>query len=178
MKYLFGETPSRLNIALMLLFMIGGIVFTFVFLDAPLLMQIIASIIVADIFAGAYSNITKSTNEFYYGEYLKNKIYSPIYFTLLHALHIGGLILLIPGDYSIIIVAFDFVVIGLISLLKIDYKYHSLLIIISVIPGLIGYEFYGFFWSGVMVMFALKSIAGYKLGLTRVAIKLAKSNNE
>jgi hypothetical protein len=54
MKYLFGETPSRLNIALMLLFMIGGIVFTFFFLDAPLLMQIIASIIVADIFAGAY----------------------------------------------------------------------------------------------------------------------------
>jgi hypothetical protein len=176
MKYLFGETPSRLNIALMILFMFGGIVFTFVFLDAPLLMQIIASIIVADIFAGAYSNITKSTNEFYYGEYLKNKIYSPIYFTLLHALHIGGLML--AANYFSVIIIFDFVVIGLLSLLRIDYKYHSLLIIVSTLPGFIGFDLYGIFWSGVMVVFALKSIAGYKLGLTRVALKLAKSNNE
>jgi hypothetical protein len=176
MKYLFGETPSRLNIALMLLFMIGGVVFTFVFLDAPLLMQIIASIIVADIFAGAYSNITKSTNEFYYGEYLKNKIYSPIYFTLLHALHIGGLML--AANYFSVVIVFDFVVIGLLSLLKIDYKYHSLLMIVSVLPGFIGFDIYGIFWAGVMVVFALKSIAGYKLGLTRVALKLAKSKNE
>ena len=176
MKYLFGETPSRLNIALMILLMIGGIVFTFVFLDAPLLMQIIASIIVADIFAGAYSNITKSTNEFYYGEYLKNKIYSPIYFTLLHSLHIGGLML--AANYFSVVIVFDFVVIGLLSLLKIDYKYHSLLMIVSVLPGLIGFDLYGIFWSGVMVVFALKSIAGYKLGLTRVALKLAKSKNE
>jgi hypothetical protein len=176
MKYLFGETPRRLNIALTILFMIGGIVFTFVFLDAPLLMQIIASIIVADIFAGVYSNITKSTNEFYYGEYLKNKIYSPIYFTLLHALHIGGLML--AANYFSVIIIFDFVVIGLLSLLRIDYKYHSLLIIVSTLPGLIGFDLYGIFWSGVMVVLALKSIAGYKLGLTRVALKLAKSNNE
>ena len=176
MKYLFGENPSRLNVALMLLFMIGGVVFTFVFLDAPLVMQIIASIIVADIFAGAYSNITKSTNEFYYGEYLKNKIYSPIYFTLLHALHIGALILL--ANYFSVIIIFDFVVIGLLSLLRIDYKYHSLLIIVSVLPGFIGFQIYGIFWSGVMIVLAIKSIAGYKLGLTRVALKLAKSNNE
>jgi hypothetical protein len=176
MKYLFGETPSRLNIALMILLMIGGIVFTFVFLDAPLLMQVIASIIVADIFAGAYSNITKSTNEFYYGEYLKNKIYSPIYFTLLHALHIGALILL--ANYFSVIIIFDFVVIGLLSLLRIDYKYHSLLIIVSILPGFIGFQIYGIFWSGVMILLAIKSIAGYKLGLTRVALKLAKSNNE
>jgi hypothetical protein len=176
MKYLFGENPSRLNIALMLLFMIGGVVFTFVFLDAPLVMQIIASIIVADIFAGAYSNITKSTNEFYYGEYLKNKIYSPIYFTLLHALHIGALILL--ANYFSVIIIFDFVVIGLLSLLRIDYKYHSLLIIVSILPGFIGFQIYGIFWSGVMIVLAIKSIAGYKLGLTRVALKLAKSNNE
>jgi hypothetical protein len=176
MKYLFGENPSRLNVALMLLFMIGGVVFTFVFLDAPLAMQIIASIIVADIFAGAYSNITKSTNEFYYGEYLKNKIYSPIYFTLLHALHIGALILL--ANYFSVIIIFDFVVIGLLSLLRIDYKYHSLLIIVSILPGFIGFQIYGIFWSGVMIVLAIKSIAGYKLGLTRVALKLAKSNNE
>jgi hypothetical protein len=176
MKYLFGGTPSRLNIALTILFMIGGIIFTFVFLDAPLLMQIIASIIVGDIFAGAYSNITKSTNEFYYDEYLKNKIYSPIYFTLLHALHIGGLML--AANYFSVIIIFDFVVIGLLSLLRIDYKYHSLLIIVSTLPGFIGFDLYGIFWSGVMVVLALKSIAGYKLGLTRVALKLAKSKNE
>jgi hypothetical protein len=176
MKYLFGENPRRLNIALTILFMIGGIVFTFVFLDAPLLMQVIASIIVADIFAGAYSNITKSTNEFYYGEYLKNKIYSPIYFTLLHALHIGALILL--ANYFSVIIIFDFVVIGLLSLLRIDYKYHSLLIIVSILPGFIGFQIYGIFWSGVMIVLAIKSIAGYKLGLTRVALKLAKSKNE
>jgi hypothetical protein len=176
MKYLFGENPSRLNIALTILFMIGGIVFTFVFLDASLLMQVIASIIVADIFAGAYSNITKSTNEFYYGEYLKNKIYSPIYFTLLHALHIGALMLL--ANYFSVIIIFDFVVIGLLSLLRIDYKYHSLLIIVSILPGFIGFQIYGIFWSGVMIVLAIKSIAGYKLGLTRVALKLAKSKDE
>jgi len=176
MKYLIGENPRRLNIALIILFLIGGVVFTFVTLDAPLLMQIIAAIIVADIFAGAYSNITKSTNEFYYGEYLKNKIYSPIYFTLLHALHIGGLML--TANYFSVIIIFDFVVVGLLSLLKIDYKYHSLLIIVSILPGFIGFQIYGIFWSGVMVVFAIKSIAGYKLGLTRVAIKLAKSKNE
>jgi hypothetical protein len=50
--------------------------------------------------------------------------------------------------------------------------------IVSVLPGLIGFDLYGIFWSGVMVVFALKSIAGYKLGLTRVALKLAKSKNE
>ena len=85
---------------------------------------------------------------------------------------------MLAANYFSVVIVFDFVIIGLLSLLKIDYKYHSLLMIVSVLPGFIGFDIYGIFWAGVMVVFALKSIAGYKLGLTRVALKLAKSKNE
>jgi hypothetical protein len=172
MKYLIGEQPSKLNIVLLVLSAIVGIVFTFIFLEEDLLVQILASIFVLDIFAGFYSNITKSTNEFYYKKYLENKIYSPLYFTLFHILHLAALLLL--TNYFSVIILFDFVILAILSLLRIDYKYHSLLIIISLLPGFIGFQNYGFFWSGIMMMLALKSIAGYKLGLTRVALRMVK----
>jgi hypothetical protein len=172
MKYLIGENPTKLNFILLAMSGLAGIVFTLFFLEAPLLIQLLSSIVVADIFAGAYSNITKSTNEFYHKQYMSNKLYAPVWFTLLHGIHIVALLLL--TNYFSVIILFDFVLLIVLSLLRIDYKYHSLLIILSLLPGVIGFKNYGFFWSGVLVLLAVKSIAGYKLGLSRVSLRAEK----
>jgi hypothetical protein len=172
MKYLIGENPTKLNLILLLLSGIAGIVFTLFLLEGSLLIKILSAIVVADVFAGAYSNITKSTNEFYYQLFKNNKLFAPISFTLLHSIHLALLFLL--SNYFSLIIVFDYFLLIILSFLKIDYKYHNLLILLSVIPGLVGINSYGIFWSGVMVFLALKSIAGYKLGLNRAQLSAGR----
>jgi hypothetical protein len=173
MKYLIGENPTKLNLVLLLLSSLAGVVFTLFFLEGSLLIKILSSIIVADIFGGAYSNITRSTNEFYFKKYSNNKLFAPVFFTLLHAIHL--MLLLLLSNYFSLIIIFDYLLLIVLSFLKIDYKYHILIILLSLLPGLIGFNDYGIFWSVVMVMLAVKSIVGYKLGLNRVALRKEKN---
>ena len=173
MKYLIGENPTKLNLIILSLSSIAGGVFAFIFIEGSLLVKIFSAVIVADIFGGAYSNITRSTNEFYFKQYSSNKLFAPVYFNLLHVIHL--ILLLLLSNYFSLIIIFDYFLLIIISFLKIDYKYHILIILLSLLPGLIGFNEYGIFWSVVMVMLAVKSIAGYKFGFNRVAIM--KENN-
>ena len=127
-------------------------------------------VIVGDIFAGSFSNLTYSTNLFYFNQLEKSKFFAPPVFTAIHLIHLIILGLII-NELSLVLF-FDFIVLLVFSFVKLEKRFHSLLIMLSVLPGLIGFDIYGLFLAISVAMLGIKTIAGYKLGMIRIKNRL------